>query len=326
MPSFRPRIKLLNALRKSPHRYTLIRAASQALSLAILLLVPLTGLAQVDAWRGRHWLLGNPASFKPALAGVIVAIAALYIITFLSNVVTGRLFCGWGCPVGQVSRFGDEIDLPGLKPRQRLIAKVNGALFSGAFVIAMMAWWVDLRVLILGDATAMAVAWSLRVGGAAGAYAHGRWWRWEFCKRVCPIGLYYSFVAPARYYGIHYRNEKETCLDCDACDHICPVDLKPRDLMAPASDRGGIAITDAPGHNHCLECGDCIKACEWMIEKRGHAPVPLKLGWFKGPQRDEPRDKAEAEQSLRPHDLIPPLATNENPTRDDEATAQRQAG
>lgn len=284
------RIKLLSALRTLPHRYALIRAVSQSVSIAILLVVPFTGLAQVDAWQGHHWLLGKPAEFKPALAGVIVGIASLYVITFLSNVVAGRLFCGWGCPVGQVSRFGDHVDLPSLKPNQCRAARAKGALFSALFVVSMMAWWVDLRILISAHWVAMLIGWLFLAFGAAGAYAHGRWWRWELCKRVCPIGLYYSFVAPASYFGIHFRNEKQTCLDCDACDHVCPVNLTPRDLMAPASERGGIALYDAPGHNHCLECGDCIKACEFMITKRGKAPVPLLLGWFNGPQRVEPRD------------------------------------
>mgnify|MGYP002624077093 CR=1 FL=1 len=295
MSSLKPRIKLRRVLSSRSHRYTLIRAASQSLSIALLLFVPFSGLARVDAWQGQHWLLGRPAAFKPALAGVIVGIAALYVVTFLSNVIAGRLFCGWGCPVGQVSRFGDEVDLPGSGQFRRMAARIKGALFSGVFVVAMMAWWVDLRILISGDAMAMSIAWILLVIGAAGAFAHGKWWRWEFCNRACPIGLYYSFVAPARYFGIHYRNAQQTCLDCDACDHVCPVDLKPRDLMAAASDRGGIAITGAPGHNHCLECGDCIQACEWMIDKRGSAPVPLKLGWFTGPQRIEPRDPIEGD-------------------------------
>ena len=299
------RIKLLSALRNHPHRYAWIRGFSQSISIAILLAVPFLGIARVDAWQGEHWLLGERAAFKPALAGVIVGIAALYVITFLSNVVAGRLFCGWGCPVGQVSRFGDMVDLPGLKPKQRNIAKLKGALFSGVFVISMMAWWVDLHILISGNLTTMAIGWGLLIIGAAGAYAHGKWWRWEFCKQVCPIGLYYSFISPARYFGIHYRNEQQSCLDCDACDNVCPVDLKPRELMKPASERGGISITDAPGHNHCLECGDCIKACEFMIEKRGHNPVPLLLGWFNGPQRIEPRDETQVEKKKENDETLP---------------------
>jgi ferredoxin len=57
--------------------------------------------------------------------------------------------------------------------------------------------------------------------------------------------------------------------------------------MAPVEARAGISIADAPGRNHCLECGDCVRACEWIIELRGKDPVPLRLGHFRGEQRRE---------------------------------------
>ena len=44
-------------------------------------------------------------------------------------------------------------------------------------------------------------------------------------------------------------------------------------------------MVDAPGRNHCLECGDCVRACEWMVLRKGEGPVPLLLGFFSGPQR-----------------------------------------
>jgi len=292
------RPKLLRALKTWRHRYTALRVLSQSVSIGLLLAVPFSGLARVDFWAGRHFLLGERVSVKLALAGVIAGIAALYVVTFLSNVVAGRLFCGWGCPVGQVSRFGEQADLPGQNRRQRMGAHVLGAFYSAAFVVAMLAWWVDLRVLYAGGRGALAVAWGLLTVGAAGAYAHGRWWRWEFCKQVCPIGLYYTVVAPARYFGVHFRNQHDTCIECNACDHVCPVDLKPRELMAPVGDRGGLAVLDAPGHSHCIECGDCIRACEFMIQKRGREPVPLLLGWYGGPQRiDAPADASPRDQT-----------------------------
>lgn len=284
------RLNLLKALRKQHHRYNALRAIAQTFSLAVLVLVPLSGLARVDFWAGRHYLLFEPASFRHALAGVIVGIVAMYVVTFLSNVAAGRLFCGWGCPVGQVSRFGEALDTARLKPWARRRRAVYGALFSGVFVVSVLAWWVDLRVLISGEPAAMAITWGLIAVGTAGAFLHGRYWQWSFCKNVCPIGLYYSVVSPARYYGVHFRNEQETCIECDACDHVCPVDLKPRDLHASMTERRGLSVTDAPGRNHCLECGDCIRACEFMIDLRGHDPVPLKLGWFTGPQRVEHGD------------------------------------
>ncbi|MCC6579195.1 MAG: hypothetical protein IT440_02050 [Phycisphaeraceae bacterium] len=286
------RFALLKAIARQRHRYSLLRAVSQTFSLAVLAVVPLTGLARVDFWGGEHRLLFHPAPFKHALGGVVIGIGAMYVVTFLSNVAAGRLFCGWGCPVGQISRFGDAVDVPGQSLLHRALQHVKGAAFSGAFILSMLAWWTDLRVLVMGNAIALGLAWGSLACGVIAAYLHGRWWRWEFCKSLCPIGLYYSFVAPARYFGVHFRNQHETCIECNGCDNVCPVNLTPRDLMKPVTDRVGVSIADAPGHNHCLECGDCIKVCEFMVGKKGLSPIPLKLGHFAGPQRITPSSPA----------------------------------
>lgn len=281
------RLKVLRAIRRSAHRYDRLRALGMTATLAALFLVPISGLARVDVWRGDHALLFRAATFKQGLAGVVVGIGAMYVVTFLVNLFGGRLFCGWGCPVGQVSRFGEALETPRMSPKERWRAAAEGGFFSLALTASVMAWWVDLRVLRQGSAAALAASWGVLFAGVAAAYAHGRWWRWDFCKSVCPIGLYYSFVSPARWYGVHFRNQESSCIECDACDHVCPVDLAPRDLMAPSGPRPGLSIADAPGRHHCLECGDCVRACEWMIERRGDGPVPLLLGYFSGPQRLE---------------------------------------
>lgn len=279
------RMKVFRLLRQTRHRYDLYRTLTQALTLSVLLAVPCLGLARIDVWGGRHYLLGRDVPWKHALAGVIVGISAMYVVTFLSNLVAGRLFCGWGCPVGQVSRLGEAIETPGLTAAQRHFRHLAAALYSGVFCVSIMAWWVDLRVFWAGSGSAKVLAWTVLMIGLAGAYAHGRWWRWNFCQQACPIGLYYSFVAASKQFGIHFRNQHSTCIDCDACDHVCPVDLRPRELMSPIPARGGISVHDAPGRNHCLECGDCVRACEKMIELRGQPPVPLRLGYYRGPQR-----------------------------------------
>ena len=279
------RLKILKGLRRSAaHRYDRLRVLGMCASLGTLFVVPLAGIARIDLWQGHHVLWFAPAPFKHALAGVILAISAMYVVTFLSNVVAGRIFCGWGCPVGQVSRFGEVLDTPRLPKRSRWVGHVKGAVFSLALVLSFFVWWVDLRVLWRGSPRALALAWSITAVGVAATWAHGRWWQWGFCKSACPIGLYYSFVSPARWYGVHFRNQHDTCIECNACDNVCPVGLAPRDLMTPVPARSGLSIADAPGRNHCLECGDCIRACEWMIELKGHEPVPLLLGYYKSPQ------------------------------------------
>jgi len=285
------RVKVLKAMRRAGgHRYDRLRALGMTVSLGVLFVVPLAGIARVDLWRGRHLLLLHPAPFKHALAGVIVGIAAMYVVTFLANLAAGRMFCGWGCPVGQISRFGEVLDTPRLTRGQRLRANAEGAAFGVALVLSFMAWWVDLRVFVEGSAAAKATAVGVLAAGTLWSYVHGRWWRWEFCKTACPIGLYYTFVSPAKWYGIHFRNAESTCIECNACDNVCPVDLPPRDLMLPLPARGGVSVADAPGRNHCLECGDCVRACEWMISVKGRDPVPLLLGRYSGPQRVEGGD------------------------------------
>jgi len=278
-------MKVAKAMRRHPHRYDRLRALSMCVSLGILLVVPLSGIAQVDLWKGRHRLLFEEVPLNYGVAGVIVAIAVMYVVTFLSNVVAGRIFCGWGCPVGQVSRFGEVLDTPRLAGRPRWIAHAKGAVFSMALVTSFLVWWVDPRVLWQGSARAMGWSWFALAATAALAWGHARLWQWGFCKSACPIGLYYSFVSPAKWYGVHFRNQESSCIECNACDNVCPVNLSPRELMTPIPARSGVSISDAPGRNHCLECGDCIRACEWMIDVKGDGPVPLLLGYFGGEQR-----------------------------------------
>jgi ferredoxin-type protein NapH len=279
------RLKVLRAMRRSPHRYDRLRALGMTVSLGILFGVPLSGLAQVDLWRGAHRVLFEPAPLAHAVAAVIVAISALYVVTFLSNVVAGRLFCGWGCPVGQISRFGEVIDTPRLDRTARWKTRFAGGAFGLAFVASVVVWWVDPAVFVRGSVREAGTAWAVLALLAVWSWLHGRHWRWGFCMSACPIGLYYSFVSPAHWYGVHFRNEQSTCIECDACDNVCPVHLRPRDLATPIAARGGIAIADAPGRNHCLECGDCVRACDWIVGLRGSGPVPLRLGYHAGPQR-----------------------------------------
>lgn len=292
------RLKLLRAVRTTSlrdpaaaslrHRYDAWRVAGMTVSLGILLAVPLSGLARVDVWRGEHRALFRETELAPALAGVIIGIAAMYVVTFLANVLAGRMFCGWGCPVGQISRLGERIDTPKATRTEQILRSIAGGAFGATFVLAMAAWWVDLRVLWLGEGRELAIAWSVVLAGFVGSYLHGRWWRWSFCTRVCPIGAYYTFMAPAKWYGISFPNTHDSCIECNACDHVCPVDLAPRELAAPIPSRGGLSIEGAPGRNHCLECGDCVRACEWMVTPKS-LPVPLELGFHGTSARARPR-------------------------------------
>ncbi len=292
------RLKVLSPVEQRHHRYARFRVLTQGITIGVLFAVPISGAARLDLYGGAHRMAFAEATWREGLAAVILGIAAMYIVTFLINFGLGRMFCGWGCPVGFLNRLCDVSELKTRKGvaawkrhRDRLGPWAHAFLLSFSCVL----WWTSAEAFAAIDSPrALAASWGVTAGGVALLWGLGKYWRWGFCMRACPVGLYYSFIAPSDAFGINFREatadgKKDACLHCDACIRVCPVDLNPMDLMQPVPARGGVSISDAPANNHCLKCGDCIQACEMMIEgaaaRRGIAEVPLRFGFYDGAQR-----------------------------------------
>ncbi len=281
------RLKLLKKLRSRSHRYGLYRLLTQSTTLAILFFVPLSGLARCDLWGGEHRSLFRSVSAFDGFVAVSVGVAVLYLITFVANFLCGRLFCGWGCPVAQVSRFGEALESGGWR------ARLEGGAFATLLVLGVMLWWVSPRIIVDGSLGAWAVAGAAFLTLFALTYAHAKVFRWGFCKKACPIGLYYSVVATEPSHGIVFERELETCKECSLCDHVCPVDLHPRELSQARDGLGGLAFDGLPEDNHCLRCGDCVEACEYVFAKEPEDRVPLRFGYGRKGAPLEPRRRAE---------------------------------
>jgi polyferredoxin len=266
------RSKLLRAVEARPHRYERLRFFTTALSLVILFAIPLFGIARFDLWNGQHLVLGRPTDPITGGAAVLMAIAGFYLVTFLINAGWGRLFCGWGCPVGHVSRLVERTRLG----RRHVGALLHATGFAVLLATSVFLWWVSPQVFVAGSLRARLLAGAALLGLSVVVYLHGRYGAWRFCQQLCPIGLYYSAVQTGHRFGIHF--DRAQCTDCDACAHICPVDLDPRDLGALRSGIGGLALDEMPARNHCLSCGDCVRACELTSRKREVGPIALRLG------------------------------------------------
>ncbi len=288
------RVRILSALDARPHRYRRIRRATQALTLLVLWGAPALGLVRFDLWAGHHRWLGQPASAFQGLFGVALGILVFYGITFLINAVFGRLFCGFGCPIGQASRLADAID-GARTPGARRAACLRALAFDAALAGAIVTWFADPRVFLEGSMPARLLAGGAFVLLTAAVYLHGTYWRWSFCRKACPIGLYYTFVQPLSAYGVVFDADAETCIDCGLCDAVCPVSLHPRNLGETIEDVGGLALDGFPATNHCLACGDCVRACQLVLAPRG-AKAPLAYGW-----RRQVRPRAPAPSPETPH-------------------------
>lgn len=272
------RLRLRRKLAPLADRYSLRRALTLSITFGILYAVPLSGLIRFDAYDGNHSVLFEPTSAVRALSAVVVGFLVLVIATFAFNVVGGRLFCGWGCPAAQISRFCEDVESAQTRGTQRVRSILNGGLFGAALSVSLMLWWTSPRVFVGGDLvpTTIAMATLLLLVGLS--FVHGRIWRWDFCRKTCPIGLYYSVVSPSTSYGIVFERDAATCIDCNACTAICPVDLQPRELELPLHDIGGLALGGLPSDNHCIRCGDCVTICEFILRDRPRQEVPIHFG------------------------------------------------
>lgn len=274
------RVRVLAAVAQRGGSFRVIRVAVITASLAILLAVPLLGVVRIDLWRGQHVLLGEEVGIIAALQGFVVTLAVIYGATFISNAIVGRFFCGWGCPVGFVSRFAEDVARN--KPtRKKIVHHVLGAAFVATFIVAVMAWWVDLRVMWEGSTTARLVTVGtfgvLWLGGLGHAFV----WRFGFCMNLCPIGLYYRYVTSVAPVGIVFHEDPDPCTGCRSCERVCPVNLNPKVLGKPVESLD-FNDDDGPipryGDAECLRCGDCIEACRLTFKKRPDAVPPLRFG------------------------------------------------
>lgn len=274
------RLRLLRTTLDQPHRYRGYRLAGQLSSLIVLAAVPLLGIARFDLWDGRHMWLGERVSAMAGAFGFIVAVGAFYGVTFAVNVVAARTFCGWACPVGQLHRFGDEL--------RAGRGGVRLALWSVAVAGAGALWLADPALIAEGSWRARGIALAAS-GAVAGVLAlHAATWRWGFCRKACPIGLYYSVVHGYRPMSILYT-DRDVCGRCTACASICPVGLDPRRLGDPIRDIGGLSIDGMPGFHHCLHCGACVEICE-HVRRKSPAPAPLAFGRLPRAARAQRRD------------------------------------
>jgi polyferredoxin len=273
-----PREAILRESLSPHHRYRLYRFLAQCLSAFALYAVPFSGLARLDLVGGEHRFLLRPVGAFEASFAVLTFVGLFYLAASLANPVAGRLFCGWGCLCGQAARFAERTTVAARTHSGRLRALVVEGSFAVALGAGLLAWFVD-------PASLAGAGWTARwLTGAAFAalcvlaLVYGRRWRWAFCRKACPVGLYYSLVTPAKCRGVVFEGPAGACAGCDACTRICPVGLDPRDLAAPCTGIGGLAFDGLPALTHCLACGDCVEACESTTRDAKDWPALLHFG------------------------------------------------
>jgi len=140
--------------------------------------------------------------------------------------------------------------LPWKMPKNPRIKKI-GLIRYGAFVLSL---GFTLVVMVLYPESAERIMWSAFIAGNALYYAAGiilaaalkdnR----AFCKYLCPVTV---FLKPASLFSlVRVKVDKSKCVNCGACERICPMNVKIRD---PKRSR--------ENGTECILCFECAAVC-----------------------------------------------------------------
>lgn len=241
----------------------------------------------LDVIKGSVWsarIGGYTISDPLAVIGQIAAEWAVYwpfalsaLIPLAVTLLLGRVFCGWICPAYLMYEIGDVfrqlLNRAGIRPRNFVLplrtkyavlaaglaasAIIGVAVFPAIYPPAIIGreWYYRVYYGAFGSGfTLLAISLVLEIGFS----------RRAVCRYLCPGGAVYSLLS--RFRVVRLRRDASGCINCEICDRICGLGLKP--------------MTDVTGME-CNNCTACIAACPTNV-------LTLRLGW-----RDRP-DAVEA--------------------------------
>lgn len=255
------------------------RRLVQSLVLILLVLIPASGLFRVDPSAAAFVVLDRQiwlADFS-LVTGAWLFLASSLVLLYST---AGTVFCGWACPQNtmaewannlthrllgkhaEVSLTGEEIRVAGAKNRA-----VNWFLLGVSFLGAAMFF----ALIPLFYFYHPSVVWSFVTFQEDAELAASLHWiyavsvvilfidialiRHFWCRYACIYRVWmHSFKTKQTLHVAYDSSRSSDCAKCSYCVSSCFIDLDPRK-------------TDV--YDSCINCGDCIDACNRLHQKQG---------------------------------------------------------
>lgn len=245
--------------------------------LLLVVLVPTLGLFRIDFASASFYIRNLQVEWTnyPFLFGLTIVFVTAPIITYMT---VGSVFCGWACPQNLFSEFANglthkllgkradvRVDGPGLIVAASKNKAVNWLTLGLAFLLAsaVLAFFFLMFFYTRSDMWDFVTGASSRQPSMIVMYWMTTFFifidiatvRYLYCDYPClyRVGLRLFRSRDALHVSYDASRAAE-CEKCNYCATTCITDIEPTNIR----------ITDT-----CVDCGECIDACDRLHAKSG---------------------------------------------------------
>jgi ferredoxin-type protein NapH len=203
-----------------------------------------------------------------ASEGIVTGSLLVFAGLFFSSLFAGRVFCGWICPAGATQELCAMVRKKSVKNGKKNLIKyaiwapwitiIALMFFQAGGVKAVDPLYQTYYGISISDIYSLVIFLAIAGLIAGLALAIGKH---AACYSIC-------WMAPFMIIGRKIRNasnwpslqlqaDKTKCVNCKACDRICPMSLEVNDMVQKNSME----------NSECILCGSCVDNCPKQVIK-----------------------------------------------------------
>jgi polyferredoxin len=276
------------------------RRATQIASLLLFVLIPATGLFRIDLVAGTFVVLGRQIWWSDIalMLGFGVLLVTAAIMTYST---IGTVWCGWACPQNTLSEWANNLTHKLLGKQANVNVESLNSQVAAAKNKAIN--WIVLCLVFLGLSLLLGLVpffyffppeevWSFitfRTDSSLSKFMHLLYFvsvvaffldisgiRYFWCNYACMYRFGQRFFKTQDALHVAYDTNRSTdCTKCNYCATSCIVGITPMHFKS----------TDT-----CINCGECIDACDQLHDKEGTLGLlRFKLAEMKSTSRQDGR-------------------------------------
>lgn len=261
----------------STPQYHWKRKATQLGVLLLFALIPVSGLLRIDITTASFFVLGHQIWWSnfSFVIGLALIFATAPILTYMT---IGAVWCGWACPQNLVSEWANDLTHKLLGKRADMRVDGDGMVVAAAKNKALN--WIVLIALILSASFVLALipflfffpmgdVWDIVSGGFSQQI---NWFilylfvvllifvdifavRYFLCDYACVYRIGQRIFKTQDALHVTYdASRSDTCSKCNYCATTCITNIEPTNIKL---------------YDPCIDCGECIDACNRLQAKSG---------------------------------------------------------